>query len=91
MEAIDQLNKKIDTLLKRYAALEAENRKLKDAVATQAKANDKLSKKLASLEKEMVSVDLAGAGMDEDTRENMRGQLDSVIGEIDKILHTLND
>ena len=38
MEALDNLNKKLDMLLKKYAALEAENKRLKDIIATQTKA-----------------------------------------------------
>jgi hypothetical protein len=39
----------------------------------------------------MVSVHLGKAVVDEDEKDNMRGQLDNVIAEIDKILNTLND
>ncbi len=91
MEAIDQLNKKLDMLLRKYSALESENKRLKETVAEQIKTTDKQKKKLASLEKEMVSVDMDTAGVDDAGKQNMREQLDSVIGEIDKILHTLND
>lgn len=91
MEALDQLNKKVDLLLKKYAALEAENKRLKAAIAGHEKTNDALTKKLASLEQGMVSVHLGKAVADDDEKENMRGQLDNVIAEIDKILNTLND
>ena len=91
MEAIDQLNKKVDTLLRKYSALEADNKRLREAVAKHEKHTEKLNKKLASLEKEMVSVDMNTAGLDDEDRQNMREQLDSVIGEIDKILNSLND
>lgn len=91
MEALDRLSKKLDTLLKKYAALEAENKRLKDTVADQIKANEKLQKKLSSLEKDMVSVNLGKTVENDEERENMRQQLDTVIAEIDKILNTLND
>jgi len=91
MQAIDQLNKKLDSLLKKYAALESENKRLKDTIANQIKATEKLNKKLASMERNMVSVNLGTEVVDEDEKENMRKQLDNVIGEIDKILNTLND
>jgi len=91
MLALDLLNKKLDTLLKKHAALEAENKRLKDTVAGQIKETAKLNKKLASLEQGMVSVHLGKTTGSEDEKENMRLQLDTVIGEIDKILNTLND
>ncbi len=91
MEALDQLNKKLDTLLKKHAALETENIRLRETVATQDKSVVKLSKKLASLEQDMVSVHIGKATDNEDEKDNMRKQLDSVITEIDKILNTLND
>jgi hypothetical protein len=91
MQAIDQLNKKLDALLKKYAAMESENKRLKDTIASQIKATEKLNKRLASMDQNMVSVNLGTGVVDEDEKDNMRKQLDSVIGEIDKILNTLND
>jgi len=91
MEALDTLNKKLDTLLKKHATLVAENKRLKETIAKQAKAEEKLNKKLASLEQGMVSVHLGSAVTGTEEQENMRKQLDNVIAEIDKILHTLND
>ncbi len=91
MQALDQLNTKLDMLLKKYAALEAENKRLKATIAAQDKSVESLTKKLASLENGMVSVHLGQAVVDEDEKDNMRRQLDHVIGEIDKILNTLND
>jgi cell division septum initiation protein DivIVA len=91
MEALDQLGKKLDMLLKKYTALEAENKRLKQAVADQNKTVESLTKKLASLEQGMVSVRIGSPTENEEEKENMRRQLDSVITEIDKILNTLND
>ncbi|MCD6012162.1 MAG: hypothetical protein K0Q79_2024 [Flavipsychrobacter sp.] len=91
MEALDKLSKKLDSLLKKYAAIESENKRLKETIATQIKTTEKLQKKLTSLEKDMVSVRLGNTVENDEERENMRQQLDTVIGEIDKILNTLND
>lgn len=91
MEVLDNLNKKLDMLLKKYAALEAENKRLTATIAVQEKSLELLNKKLASLENGMVSVRLGHAVVDEDEKDNMRKQLDNVIAEIDKILNTLND
>lgn len=91
MEALDKLSKKLDTLLKKHAATEAENKRLKETIAAQIKTTEQLNKKLASLEKSMVSVHIGKTVEDDEQKENMREQLDTVIGEIDKILNTLND
>ena len=91
MEALDQLNKKLDMLLKKYAALETEHKRLRETIATQNKSMETLSKKLSSLEDGMVSVHLGTTVDGHEEKENMRRQLDQVIAEIDKILNTLND
>lgn len=91
MQALDELNSKINLLLKKHAALETENRRLKDAVARHEKSEAKLNKQLAKLEKDMVSVNLKATINDDEDRQNMRRQLDLAITEIDRILTTLND
>jgi predicted nucleic acid-binding Zn-ribbon protein len=91
MLALDVLNSKIELLLRKYAALEAENKRLKEAMAQQEKTVDSLRKQLGDLENGMVSVHIGKAIDDAGEKENMRRQLDNVISEIDKILNTLND
>ncbi len=91
MEGLDQLGKKLDMLLKKHTALEAENKRLKQIMAAQNKSVESLTKKVASLEQGMVSVRIGSATENEEEKDNMRHQLDSVIMEIDKILNTLND
>ncbi len=91
MHALDELNGKLNTLIKKYTALEAENKRLKDTIAKQIKSEDKLNKQLASLEQNMVSVRLNKTEGNADENENMRRQLDNLITEIDRILNTLND
>ena len=91
MLALDTLGKKLDELLKKTAALEIENKRLKASVSAGERSVKELTKKLASLENDMVSVSLGSAVTGDDAKENMREQLDNVIDEIDKILNTLND
>ncbi len=91
MQALDELNIKLNTLLKRYTAMEAENKRLRDTIARQVKTEEKLNKRLASLETGMVSVNLNKTVGNSEDKENMRRQLDSLISEIDGILNTLND
>jgi hypothetical protein len=91
MEALDNLNSKLNTLLKKHAATEAENIRLKAAIARHEKTEAHLAGKIATLEKGMAGVRLDGVVADADERENMRLQLDTLITEIDSILNTLND
>lgn len=91
MQALDELNRKLNTLIKKHTALEAENKRLKDTIARQAVAEDKLKKQVASLEQNMVSVNLGGTVSDVEEKDNMRRQLDGLIAEIDGLLNTLND
>ncbi len=90
MQALHELNMKLTALLKKYAALEAENKRLKDTIAKGQVAQEQLNARIAQLEKDMVSVNLSTVAGDEE-RGNMRIQLDHVITEIDRILNTLND
>lgn len=91
MNVIEELEKKLDALLRKFAALETENVRLREALLTQQKTITDLTDKLTGLEQGMVSVDLAKALDNEVETENMRRQLDSVIAEIDRILLVLND
>jgi len=91
MEAIDHLNKKIDLLLKKHAAVVTENDRLRSIIDGQNKVIQSLNKKTATLENSMVSVKLHHTDVGDEEKEQMKAQLDAVIGEIDKILSTLND
>lgn len=91
MEALDQLGAKVELLLKKQAALHAENERLKATIASQEKTAEVLQRKLDSLEQGMVSVHMAKAVISGEDQDNMLRQLDNVIDEIDRILNTLND
>ena len=91
MQELQTLNDKLDVLLKKYITLQAENKRLKDTVAKQAESLAGMNGKLADLEQNMVAVQIGKSVLSEEERQNMRKQLDNVIGEIDKILTTLND
>jgi uncharacterized coiled-coil DUF342 family protein len=91
MQELEQLNNKLDVLLKRYAALQAENQSLKETLSKQTKSMEQLNKKLSSLEENMLATTMAGAPSDNKDKDAMRKQLDTVIAEIDKILTSLND
>lgn len=91
MLALDELNRKLNTLIKKHTALEAENKRLRDTIARQSASEEKLKKQIASLEQNMVSVNLGGTVADAEEKDNMRRQLDGLIAEIDGLLNTLND
>jgi hypothetical protein len=91
MHALDLLNDKLDLLLKKHAAIQVENNRLKAAVVSKNRTIEHLKKKLSSLEGGMVSVRLGSAAATDDEKDNMREQINMVISDIDKILITLND
>ena len=91
MEALDNLSKKINLLLKKQAALEAENNRLKSIIAAHEETEKKLNAQLASLDNNLVSVRIDNKTENTEEKENMVRQLDKLIQEIDIILNTLND
>ena len=91
MEALDNLSKKINLLLKKQAALEAENNRLKSIIAAHEETEMKLNAQLASLDNNLVSVRIDNKTENTEEKENMVRQLDKLIQEIDIILNTLND
>ena len=91
MDAINVLEGKLDQLLKKHAAADAENKRLRAIIDGQNKVIQTLNKKVSSLENSMVSVHLGSTGISDEEKNNMHRQLDAVISEIDKILNTLND
>lgn len=91
MQQLDVLNIKLDALLKKYAALQAENKSLKDTVARQLQQIDALNEKVGRLEEDRHVADIGKVVADNTDKAGVRKQIDSLIGEIDKILITLND
>lgn len=91
MQELQLLNDKLDVLLKKYITLQAENKRLKDTIDKQTESIQGLTGKLSDLEQNMVAVQIGKSVLSDEERIKMRKQLDSVIGEIDKILTTLND
>lgn len=91
MEVLNELNSKVNLLLKRYAMLEAENKKLKATIEALSEKEKHMAAHIASLQDRMVSVNLNGTVTDDSEKAEMRKQLDILIGDIDRILNTLND
>jgi hypothetical protein len=91
MHEIQLLGDKLDLLLKKYGILQAENKRLKETVAIQTQSIETLNFKLQELEQDMVAVQIGKSVLTDDEKVKMRKQIDTVIGEIDKILTSLND
>ena len=91
MQELQLLNDKLDVLFKKYITLQAENKRLKDTIDKQTESIQGLTGKLSDLEQNMVAVQIGKSVLSDEERIKMRKQLDNVIGEIDKILTTLND
>ncbi|MCF8451231.1 MAG: hypothetical protein K9G49_15260 [Taibaiella sp.] len=91
MHALDELNSKLNMLLKKHAAVESENKRLKEAIAKQVKKEEQLNNQILLLQQGVAGANIAKAVVTSEDKENMRQQLDSLISEIDGILNTLND
>lgn len=91
MDPLQLLNEKIETLLRRYAALQAENNRLKDTVAGQLLAIEQLNGNLAGLEEKMLGMQIGTGLQDGQEKQELRRRLDKLIAEIDKMLISLND
>lgn len=91
MESLSLLNEKLDVLLKKYTLLQAENNRLQTTVADQKKQIDTLSGKLTMLEENLLASQMSSTVLNDNDKEVVKKQLDTVLGEIDKLLATLND
>lgn len=91
MESLSLLNEKLDVLLKKYTLLQAENNRLQITVADQKKQIDTLSGKLTMLEENLMASQMSSSVLNDNDKEVVKKQLDTVLGEIDKLLATLND
>ncbi|MCD6063119.1 MAG: hypothetical protein K0R82_1030 [Flavipsychrobacter sp.] len=91
MQELQLLNDKLDALLKKYAALQAENTRLRETIARQLSSIESLNSNLAVLEQSVTATTISNSTANDKEKEAMRKQLDNVIVEIDKILTSLND
>ena len=91
MKNLELLKSKLDTLIKKHKASEAENTRLKEVISAQNSSIEVLKNKIQTMEQSLTGVDLGRIDIVGQDKENMRAQLDNLINEIDKILTTLND
>lgn len=91
MQELTLLHNKLEQLLKKYTALQAENNSLLDAVRTQKEELLELKKQKVILEDELSTVKTADAITGKEDKTAVRKQLNTLIGDIDKLLASLND
>ncbi len=90
MQELRLLDEKLEQLLKKYTALQAENSRLQQTVSAQLQSIEELNNRLAVLETGLLATQAKEHAPAGDVTD-IRNQLDTVIEEIDKILLTLND
>lgn len=91
MQEIQTLNDKLDMLLKKHTTLLAENKTLRKSNDKQQQTINTLNQKISTLEESVLSLQINNSLQGDKEKNTVRKQLDTVIGEIDKILMTLND
>ena len=85
------LGSRVEALLKKYQSLQAEHAILRETAAAQKQTIESLTNRIASLEEDLVSVQMGRAVLSAEEKARMRRQLDQVISDIDKILGSLHD
>lgn len=91
MELLVNLNERIDLLLRKYTAMQAENDRLQDLLAGQTAEITKLNATLALMEEKMLAMQIGQGVTGDKEKEKLRHQLDKLIAEIDHLLISLND
>jgi cell division protein FtsB len=91
MEGIDALHDRVNALLKRFGSLTRERESLKKELNSMRAENEELRAQLRQAEEGLLALQISQSMPDAAVREQSRKKLDAVIGEIDKILTTLND
>ncbi len=91
MQELTLLHTKLEKLLKKYTALQAEKDGLLETMRQQNETLEVLNKKVAGLENELNTAKTADVISAKEDKIAVRKQLNSLIGDIDKLLASLND
>ncbi len=91
MAELEELGEKVRLLLKRFTALQSENKNLRAALSAKEQEINTLQQQLAQIQQDALAGNIARALPDKKERTAARRQIDTVIKEIDKILINLND
>ncbi|HQE12790.1 MAG TPA: hypothetical protein PLQ78_08585, partial [Flavipsychrobacter sp.] len=82
---------KVQELLKKYQELKIENQQLKKSLAAQTKDLSLLNNQFSDLEQKLLLQHIGTQVMTSEEKQQMKQQITQVIGEIDKLLHSLHD
>jgi len=91
MQELDLLNSKLEILIKSYKSIQAENAGLKQTIVGQSETIQQLNTQIRTLEQRLADRQITDSFAEDKNKDVVRKQLDVVIGEIDKILNSLND
>lgn len=91
MQELQLLNSKLETLLKRYSSLQAENLRLKKTISKHNRTLETMNKKVADCEEQILVLQARNALTSTEDKATARKQIDNLINDIDKILASLND
>ncbi len=91
MQDLDVLNDKLELLLTKYAALKQERDHLQGTIVKQNKLIEELNNKLIVLEDNLEAKKTSAGIADEKDKKAMKKQIDALIGDVDKIMATLDD
>jgi glycerate-2-kinase len=91
MEGLNVLRNKVEALLRQHAAVKTALAEKTSALKAKEEELDIMRVQLHKAEERLLALEIGHAIPDAESRAASRRQLDAVIGEIDKILMTLND
>jgi chromosome segregation ATPase len=91
MERLDLLQEKVEALMQQYARLKTELSVKEKVLQAKEEEVRQLKMQLTKAEERLLALEIGQAIPDAESRAATRQQLDTVIGEIDKILVSLHD
>jgi len=88
---LEEVRKHIEQLIARYEAVKAENEKLREELRASEETGAALRKQLDELESEIETRKLAAAFGGENSRQEAKAKVDTLIKEIDKCISYLEE
>jgi len=91
MQELEFLQQKVNSLLKRFTALQADNERMRKTIVQLEQRSTEQAAKILELEQELQlkSVINSASGLEGEEREKLKKHLDNVINEIEKNLGML--
>jgi len=91
MQELELLEARLQLLIKKHLALKKENQQLKKTIASQNETLDGLNKKFDGIEQNVLLDQMGKKVLNDSDKKAIKKQIATVIGEIDKLLLSLND